>query len=97
MQPSHSPNISLGHNFETSGQSLLDDTDAESTIADEEEVHASVHYTSCWVYAGMSAISIFVHCSTNSQTQRPLGTHVLFEHMSYTCIVLAGCTTGEGH
>ena len=38
VQPAHSPNISLGHNFGASGLSLLDDTDVESSSADEEEV-----------------------------------------------------------
>lgn len=37
-QANHSPNISLGHNFGSGVQGLLDDTDAESSVADEEEV-----------------------------------------------------------
>ena len=36
--PSHSPDISLGANFQTGMQSLLDESDAESNSADEEEV-----------------------------------------------------------
>ena len=78
----------------------MDDTDAESSIADEEEVHVSVHfnahYTSCSVYKNVSTQCL---CALFDQLPNttPIGDYVLFEHMSYIYIVLAGCTTGEGH
>ena len=75
-QPSHSPNISLGHNFGSSGQSLLDDTDAESSTADEEEVHMSAcHFTAHQVLCMLSSsrtfgLATFVHFSTISKMRQ---------------------------